>query len=101
MFNPGLFQPLVFSLNRLEQTYYTGLHLVHDPGVPLVALGGLLMVAGLIVVFFIPYQRLWVFMKQEDAKISISIAGRSNRNNQQLQKKIDYLCKRINEEIKA
>jgi cytochrome c biogenesis protein len=101
MFNPGLFQPLVFSLNRIEQTYYTGLHLVRDPGVPLVALGGLLMVAGLIVVFFIQYQRLWVFMEQEDAKISISIAGRSNRNNQQLQKKIDYLCKRINEEIKA
>jgi cytochrome c biogenesis protein len=61
MFNPGLFQPLVFSLNRIEQTYYTGLHLVRDPGVPLVALGGLLMVAGLIVVFFIQYQRLWVF----------------------------------------
>ena len=101
MFNPGLFQPLVFSLNRIEQTYYTGLHLVRDPGVPLVALGGLLMVAGLIVVFFIQYQRLWVFMEQEGAKISISIAGRSNRNNQQLQKKIDYLCKLINEEIKA
>jgi cytochrome c biogenesis protein len=101
MFNPGLFQPLVFSLNRIEQTYYTGLHLVRDPGVPLVALGGLLMVAGLIVVFFIQYQRLWVFMEQEDVKISISIVGRSNRNNQQLQKKIDYLCKRINEEIKV
>jgi cytochrome c biogenesis protein len=101
MFNPGLFQPLVFSLNHIEQTYYTGLHLVRDPGVPLVALGGLLMVAGLMVVFFIQYQRLWVFMEQEDAKISIRIAGRSNRNNQQLQKKIDYLCKRINEEIKA
>ena len=101
MFNPGLFQPLVFSLNRIEQTYYTGLHLVRDPGVPLVALGGLLMVAGLIVVFFIQYQRLWVFMEQEGTKISISIAGRSNRNNQQLQKKIDYLCKLINEEIKA
>ena len=101
MFNPGLFKPLVFSLNRLEQTYSTGLHLVYDPGVPLVALGGLLMVAGLIIVFFIQYQRVWVFMKQENAKISISIAGRSNRNNQQLQKKIDSLCKRINEEIKA
>ena len=101
LFNPGLFQPFVFSLKRLEQTYYTGLHLVCDPGVPLVALGGLLMVLGLIIVFFIPYQRLWVFMKPKDAKISISIAGRSNRNNQQLQKKIDYLCKRINEEIKA
>jgi cytochrome c biogenesis protein len=101
MFNPGLFQPFVFSLNRLEQTYFTGLHLVYDPGVPLVAIGGLLMVAGLIIVFFIPYQRLWVFIKPQDAKISIRIAGRSNRNDGQLQKKIDYLCRRIDEEIKA
>jgi cytochrome c biogenesis protein len=101
MFNPGLFAPFVFSIDRIEQTYYTGLHLVRDPGVPIVALGGLLMFAGLIVIFFIQYQRLWIFMEQKVAKISISIAGRSNRNNQQLQKKIDYLCKRINEEIKA
>jgi cytochrome c biogenesis protein len=101
IFNPGLFQPVVFSLSGIEQTYYTGLHLVHDPGVPLVALGGLLMVMGLIIVFFMSYQRIWVFLEQADAKISISIAGRSSRNNQQLQKKIDDLCRRINEEIKA
>jgi cytochrome c biogenesis protein len=101
MFNPGLFQPLVFSLNRIEQTYYTGLHLVRDPGIPLIALGGFFMVAGMMIVFFLSYQQFWVRIEQEDAKISISIAGRSNRNNQQLQKKIDYLCKRINEEIKA
>ena len=101
MFNPGLFTPFVFSIGRVEKTYYTGLHIVRDPGVPLVALGGLLMVAGLIVVFFISFQQLWVRIEQEGAKISISIAGRSNRNNQQLQKKIDYLCRQINEEIKV
>jgi cytochrome c biogenesis protein len=101
MFNPGLFTPFVFSIDRIEQHYYTGLHLVRDPGVPLVALGGLLMIAGMIIVFLMSYQRFWVRMKQEGAKISISIAGWSNRNNQQLQNKIDYLCRRIKEEIKA
>jgi cytochrome c biogenesis protein len=101
MFNPGLFNPFVFSIDRVEPTYHTGLHLVHDPGIPLVALGGLLMVAGLMVVFFIQHQRLWVFIEQENEKISIRIAGRSNRNDQLLQKKIDYLCKQINEELKA
>jgi cytochrome c biogenesis protein len=101
MFNPGLFTPFVFSIDRVEKTYYTGLHIVRDPGVSLVALGGLLMVAGLIVVFFISFQQLWVRIEQEGAKISISIAGRSNRNNQLMQKKIDYLCRQINEEIKV
>jgi len=101
MFNPGLFQPLVFSLNRVEQTYYTGLHLVRDPGVPLVALGGFFMVAGMMIVFFMSYQQFWVRIEQEGVKISISIFGRSNRNNQHLQKKIDYLCRQINQELKA
>jgi surfactin synthase thioesterase subunit len=59
------------------------------------------MVAGMIIVFFMSYQQFWVRIEQEGAKINISITGRSNRNNEQLQKKIDYLCRQINEEIKA
>ncbi len=101
MFNPGLFHPFVFSIDRMEQTYYTGLHIVRDPGVSLVALGGLLMVAGLIIVFFMAYQRFWVRLEQLGTKNIISIVGLSNRNDQQLQDKIDCLCRRIQEEIKA
>ena len=101
IFNPGLFTPFVFSIDRVEQTYYTGLHLVRDPGIPLVALGGLLMIVGLIIVFFISYQQFWVRVEKEGAKIRISIAGRSNRNDQQIQKRIDSLCRQINEEMKA
>lgn len=101
MFNPGLFKPFVFSIDRVEQTYYTGLHLVRDPGFSLVAPGGLLMIVGLIIVFFMSYQQFWVRVEKEGAKISISIVARSNRNDQLLQKKIDYLCRQINEELKA
>jgi cytochrome c biogenesis protein len=77
------------------------LHLVRDPGVPLVALGGFFMVAGMMIVFFMSYQQFWVRIEQEGEKISISIVGRSNRNDQLLQKKIDYLRRQINQEIKA
>jgi ResB protein required for cytochrome c biosynthesis len=101
IFNPGLFRPLVFSLNRIEQQYYTGLRVVSDPGVLLVAVGGALMVAGLMIVFFWSHQRFWVRMEQEGAKIRISVAGRSNRNSAILQRQIDNLCKRINMELKA
>jgi len=99
--NPGLFKPLVFSLNRIEQHYYTGLHVVSDPGVPLVAVGGALMVAGLMIVFFWSYQRFWVRMEQEKAKIRISVAGRSTRNSAVLRRQIDNLCRRISMEMKA
>jgi len=101
MFNPGLFAPFVFSIDRVEQTYYTGLHIVRDPGVPLVVLGGVLMITGLIIVFFMSYQQFWVLIEQEGAQISISISGRSNRNNQQIQNKIDCLRGQISEELEA
>lgn len=101
IFNPGLFTPFIFSIDRVEQTYYTGLHIVRDPGIPLVALGGLLMVTGMIIVFFMSYQQFWVRIEQEGTKINISITGRSNRNNQQRQNKIDYLCRQIAQELKA
>jgi cytochrome c biogenesis protein len=101
IFNPGLFKPLVFSLNRIEQQYYTGLRVVSDPGVPLVAVGGALMVAGLMIIFFWSHQRFWVRMEQEGAKIRISVAGRSNRNSAILLRQIDNLCRRISMEIKA
>ncbi len=101
LFNPGLFKPLVFSLNRIDQQYYTGLRVVRDPGVPLVALGAALMVIGLIIIFFMSYHRFWVRMEQEGTKIRISIAGRSNRNSAVLEQQIDNLCKRIGQELKA
>ncbi len=101
MFDPGLFRPYVFSLERLEEAYYTGLHVARDPGVPLVALGGFFMVLGLLIVFFASHQRIWVRLRQEGTYVSISIAGQSNRNNQQLQKKLNDLYRLLREEIKA
>jgi cytochrome c biogenesis protein len=101
LFNPGLFKPFVFSLSRIEQQYYTGLHIVRDPGVYLVAVGAAFMVAGLMIVFFWSQQRFWVRMEQEEAKIRISVAGRSSCNNTVLQRQIDNLCKQIGQELKA
>lgn len=101
LFNPGLFSPFVFSLDRIEQSYYTGLHLVHDPGVPFVAAGAILMIAGMIMVFFLSYRRYWIRIEQAGAHIRIMIGGRSNRNKKQLQMVIDELHGKICEEIKA
>jgi cytochrome c biogenesis protein len=101
LFNPGLFKPLVFSLDRIEQQYYTGLRVVHDPGVPFVLIGGLLLLAGMMLIFFISYQRVWVRVEQETRGVKISLAGRSNRNSAGEQRQLNNLCARIGEELKA
>jgi cytochrome c biogenesis protein len=99
LFNPGIFKPLVFSLKRMEPQYYTGLRVVRDPGVPFVLAGAIMLLAGMITIFFTSYQRIWVLIEQETDRIKISIAGRSHRNNEILQRRIDDLCMKINQEM--
>lgn len=101
LFNPALFKPLVFSLQRIERQYYTGLLVVRDPGVSFVLAGGLMLVAGMMIIFFFSHRRVWILAQQEQETIKISVAGRSNRYNEALQGQIDDLCKRIAREIAA
>lgn len=99
LFNPGLFKPLVFSLKRIEKQYYTGLQIVRDPGIPLVMIGAIMLVGGLISIYFISHQRIWIWVKQEPEGVQISLAGRSSRNHEILQRRLDGLSTRIRKEI--
>ena len=101
MFNPGLFKPLVFSLKRTEKQYYTGLRVVKDPGVPLVLVGGLMLLIGIIMIFFFVHQRVWILVHQEPEGIKIRLAGRSNRYHEALQRQIDHFCVQIQKELTA
>ena len=95
LYNPGLFKPYEFALSRVEQKYYTGLQVVRDPGVPFVAVGGFLMIVGLMMVFWISHQRLWICVDQREDKTRIRVAGKSNRNQKGIEDEIKSLCAKI------
>lgn len=99
LFNPGLFKPYVFSLTRLEQPYFTGLHIVRDPSLPFVAAGAALLIVGLLTIFLLPYQRFWVRMEQAETKILISIAGGSSRNQATFDSRLARLITKIQENL--
>lgn len=99
LFNPGLFKPYVFSLVRVEQQYYTGLQVVRDPGVPIVAAGAFLMIAGLIIVYFQSHQRLWIRIDTVRERTRITLAGRSNRNAGSLKRLIEHLLTQLVKEL--
>jgi cytochrome c biogenesis protein len=101
LFNPGLFKPYVFTLNRIEHDYYTGLQVVQDSGVPLVAIGGLLMIGGLLVIFFLFHRRIWFRIDEFKGQTRISIAGRSSRNPAKMKTEIDLLRRLTKERIEA
>ncbi|MBA4396257.1 MAG: hypothetical protein C0394_02535 [Syntrophus sp. (in: bacteria)] len=80
LFNPGAFKPYAFSLGQADRRYYTGLQVARDPGVPVVAMGALLLLIGFIVVFFCSHRQIWVRLDRKAGKTRISIAGKSNRD---------------------
>ena len=101
MFDPGLFKPLVFSLKRTEKQYHTGLRVVKDPGVPFVLAGGLMLLSGIIMIFFFAHQRIWVLIESGAKGIALRLAGRGNRYQDALQRQIDDLEVKIRKELTA
>ncbi len=80
MFNPGLFAPYVFSLDRMHRKYYTGLQVARDPGASVVAAGAFLLFAGLMVIFFSGHRQIEVRVETAGGGTRIGVSGRSNRS---------------------
>jgi cytochrome c biogenesis protein len=91
LFNPGAFEPYIFFLEQTDRRYYTGLQVAQDPGVPVVATGALLMMIGIIIVFFCSHRQIWIRLDRKSDKTRISIAGRSNRDPVGLKREIRKL----------
>ena len=95
LFNPGLFKPYVFSLDHVGRKYYTGLQVVHDPGLPIVASGAFLLVVGFMVVFFTSHRRIWISVEARGDRTAISVAGRTNRDSRGLQREMERMMTMI------
>ena len=93
--NPGLFSPYVFFLEKRGERFYTVLQAAHDPGVPLVAGGAGLLVAGLMITFFFSHRRFRVGVEERKGRSRIGVAGRSNRDPAGLERDIERLLAEI------
>lgn len=95
LMNPGLFAPYVFSLTKAGERFYTVLQAVHDPGVPLVAGGAGLLVAGLMITFFFSHRRFRVGVEERKGRSRVGVAGRSNRDPAGLERDLERLLAEI------
>ncbi|MDD5170910.1 MAG: cytochrome c biogenesis protein ResB [Syntrophales bacterium] len=96
LFNPGLFKPYVFVMNDMAEKYYTGLQVSRDPGVPLVALAAILMIAGLLVVFLMNHRQIRIRIDREKGEYGrIAVAGKSHRNAVATEREIARLLEEI------
>lgn len=75
--------------------FATGLQVVKDPGVWTVYTGCIMMVLGLIVIFFMSHRRLWVYVSGDGKKTSILISGMSNKNKIGFEKDLDLIYDKV------
>ena len=66
----------------VKPRFATGLQVVKDPGVWTVYFGCIMMIVGLIIIFYLSHKRIWVFISKEDNSdnSTVIIAGLSNKN---------------------
>jgi len=72
--------PFIPMLEDYDQVYYTGLELARDPGMNIVWVGSAILVIGLCIMFYMPHRKLWLVLKEEGARLQVSMGGMTNRN---------------------
>ena len=74
-----------------QTRYYTGLQVTKDPGVGLVYLGFVMMIAGCAVAFFMSHQQLVVEVQPAGNGVRVMVSGTANKNKMGFQQKIQRL----------
>ena len=68
------------------ERYYTGLQVTRDPGVGLVYTGFVLMIAGVLVSFYLSHQQVCIVIEELRKNRRVTVAGIANRNKLAMQK---------------
>jgi cytochrome c biogenesis protein len=86
-----------------EPSYYTGIQVRDNPGIPAIWVGIILMTFGIFAVFYIPKKSMWVYIEpRPDAKngSAVAIGGTSNRAPSDFQGEFDKFAKQLQTTLK-
>jgi len=78
---------------------FTGLQVVRDPGVPLVWTGCIILIIGIIVLFSVPHERLWVVIADKGSGQEITIVGNTNKNKLSFQGRFTQIVTNLKSDL--
>lgn len=78
----------LFTVERYPEVYYTGLQVTADPGVWVVYCGCILLIAGIVVTFFMSHGRLFIEVVRDEGGSRVTIAGTANKNRLAFEEKV-------------
>ncbi|HJV33612.1 cytochrome c biogenesis protein ResB [Geomonas sp.] len=83
---------LVLTFDGMDQKFFTGLQVARDPGVWVVWFGCFLMVAGIVMAFFMSHTRVWARITNE----GVTLGGSASKNPAGFEMKFDELVEKLN-----
>lgn len=86
-----------------EPSYYTGIQVRENPGIPAIWVGIILMTFGIFAVFYIPKKSMWVYIEPRPDSTTgsaIVLGGTSNRAPQDFQGEFDTFAKQLQTTLK-
>jgi cytochrome c biogenesis protein len=86
---------LVIAIEDYDKKFYTGLQVAYDPGVPVVYLGFIVMIAGCFITFFLSHQRICVEVFRSGSSSRVMVSGSANKNKLGMQGKIRKISEKL------
>jgi len=84
---------IIVTIEDLSRTFYTGLQVRRDPGVPVVYASFILMIVGIYITFFMSHIRLCVHAIGRENQTIITVATKANKNKLAAQRKAEAISK--------
>jgi cytochrome c biogenesis protein len=87
-----------FRVKDLKMKKYTGLQVNKDPGEILVWLGSILLIAGIMVAFFLSHKKLWISLRTDkQGKSELKIGGMANKNRDTFAREMEQIVQNLKE----
>lgn len=91
--------PVLVTLNSFKHIEATGLQVTRSPGQWLVFPGCLLLAVGVFFMFYLPQRRLWVIIKSEGEKSSLTLAGSALRNRYDFDREFEIIRQNLTQKL--
>ena len=87
-----------FRVKELKLKKYTGLQVNRDPGEILVWLGSILLIAGIMIAFFMSHKKLWISLKTDNkGRSELTIGGTANKNRDAFAREMEQMIQSLKE----
>jgi cytochrome c biogenesis protein len=93
--------PFILQLASFEHIEASGLQITRSPAKNIVYLGCVLLIIGVFIMFYIPHNRVWLWLENQQGKVSIIMAGSTNRDRREFERQFKQISEQLDAGLKA